>query len=277
MEILKSLRNGVIVFLSLGVIFLGTSCESEPVEDRPDLPPISSFIMDYSDFDEPASNLKAAVPSFANFTHAYGNIVFWNAFTTVTLALPVTAYAYALNKEPEYMGNNKWEWSYDFKHNNIDYKATLTAERMNNEEFSADMSINLKALPGKGVTWFDGVIRYDHTHAGWNLYKNENASAIKIIEVDWSRNYETDEGTMKYTLVEPGHEEEGSYIMLEIVTPDPEIIDAAYTISLAAGDIDIEWNRTTKAGRVADPVHFQDDLWHCWDYTLVDAVCDVPE
>ena len=58
--------------------------------------------------------------------------------------------------------------------------------------------------------------------------------------------------------------------------PD-EFFDAAYNISLADGETNIQWNTTTIEGRVKAPNHFQDDAWHCWDShanNLVDKVCD---
>ena len=268
-------RAPMIILMVIAISLINTSCDKDPVEDKPVLPPVSSFIMDFSDFDQLPAGAKSTIPSFQNFSHAFGNVAFWHRITTITLALPVAAYAQILNQEPEYMGDNTWEWTYDFSMLNVEYKATLTAERLNNEEFKAEMSINKKTLPGKGQTWFDGVVRYDHTHASWNLYKYENITQVKILESDWNWDYETETGDMTYTYVESGNLQEGSFIKLELFSPDQQELDAAFTISLSAGVIYIEWNRTTKAGRIMDPNHFQDELWHCWDETLVDVDCNL--
>jgi hypothetical protein len=119
--------------------------------------------------------------------------------------------------------------------------------------------------------WFDGVVRYDHTHADWNFYKN---GSVKVIEAAWNKDFETGVSDLTYTYVEEGHEQNGSYIMLAY-NPE-EVYDASYTISLAAGVTDIEWITTTKEGRVKDEVKFGDTDWHCWDsYAngLVDKIC----
>ena len=273
MKLKNQTSHFLIAILSVSMILMGTSCDKEPTEEAPELPPVSSILMDYSDFGQAPAGMKSTAPSSTNFYHAFTSVTFWQWIATVPLAVPVTAYAIALEQEAEYIGNNTWEWSYDVTVNSIDYKVSLTASRQNNEEFTVDMSLNLKDLPGKGVTWFDGLARYDRTHAAWNLYKVEGLEKVKILDIDWTHNYETEAGNMTYNYVEPGHQEEGSSIYMEWLTPESAAYDAKYAISVSTGDIDVEWNRTTKAGRVMDPVYFEDELWHCWDETLVDVDC----
>ena len=122
------------------------------------------------------------------------------------------------------------------------------------------MKIGLALLPGQGIKWFDGEIRYDHTHAIWNLYKE---GTVKVLEAEWHKNFETEAADLKYTYVEPEQEETGGFIMFEYMPQ--EVYDAAYTISLAAGTTEIEWNITSKEGHVKDQVKFGDTNWHCWD------------
>ena len=37
--------------------------------------------------------------------------------------------------------------------------------------------------------------------------------------------------------------------------------------------IDIKWNYEQHFGRVKDPIHFEDENWHCWDEKLDDINC----
>lgn len=227
--------------------------------------------MDFSDFSDAPAGAKGTGASHENFTHAYISVAYWNVATSLTLALPVAAYGYALHQEPEYLGDHTWEWSFEFSMNSLVYSATLTAKRLSNEEFSAEMVIGLALIPEQGVKWFDGIVRYDHTHAAWNLYKE---GSVKIIEAAWNHDFETEAADLTYTYVEPGQEETGSYIMLAHMPQ--EVYDASYTISLANNLTNIEWNITTKEGRVKDPGKFGDIQWHCWDEAvngLMDMVC----
>lgn len=258
----------VLVMLAL----LASSCDKEKVENRPDLPLGEALIMDFSDFDEQPVQTKGIVSTYDNFIHACTTLGFWHTATTVTMALPVYAYfsIQSLSSNPEYLGDNRWRWSAEYQFQNLNYKATLTAERLNNQEFSLEMKIGLAAMPGQGVVWFDGIIRYDHTHAEWNLYRNDSGHS-KVLEVVWNKDYETGESDLTYTYVEPSQDETGSYITMGKLPG--HAYDAYYTVSLSTGMINIEWDMATKAGRVKDPVYFGDTLWHCWNDMLEDIVC----
>jgi len=265
-------RSLMSLLLAISLLVSFTSCDKEPVEDRPDLPPLESLVMDFSDFSEQPGGKKGTEATYENFLHSYLSVFFWNAASTVTLALPVVAYGVALQQVPEYLGDHIWEWAFDFPLNQLNYTATLTGARISNEEFSMEMTIGLAGIPDIGVKWFDGIVRYDHTHATWNMYKDGSA---KVLEAEWNKDFETEEGDLTYTYVEAEQEETGSFIMLEYM---PEAFyDAAYTISLAAGDTKIEWNTTTIEGRVMDLNKFDDSDWHCWDSaanSFVDKVCE---
>jgi len=265
--------------LLVSLVLLSTSCDKENVDNRPDLPPAESMLMDFDDFQSNptpgiAPGTKGIVYTYDNFVHAYTNIAFWNAFTTVTLILPVSSYAYALQQDPVYTGDDTWEWKYSFNIMQLNYTATLTGKRLGNETFSMEMNISSTSIPGVKFKYFDGVCRYDHTHAEWNLYKNVEGSTIKVLEVEWDKDFETEDASMKYTYVEQGMDETGSFIFWEY-DADGTPYDASYTIDLSAGVINVEWDTDTKAGRVMNPVFFEDSNWHCWNEELEDTECDI--
>lgn len=255
----KQLRVTAVVALAATILFTTTSCDKEPVEDRPDLAPAESMMMDFSDFATSPAGTKGSALSFDNFVLSYLTVGYWNASVVLVSALPVAAYTHALSQTPEYLGENTWEWSYEFSLNSTDYLAKLTGERLNNDEFSMEMVISLASLPNQGVKFFDGVVRYDHTSADWTFYKE----GIAVLEVAWNKDFETEVADLTYTYIEADQEETGSYIMWAY-SPD-EVFDAAYTVSMSGGMSNIEWNTTTLEGRVKSPSYFEDDLWHCWD------------
>ncbi len=265
------LTNLFFLMIIISSVLLITSCDKENLDERPDLPPVESLIMNFSDFQQQPIDSKGIVVTYNNFSYSYFTVFFWNTFTTVTLILPVTAYGYALQQEPVYIGDSKWEWSYEFTSGGFDFVATLTGERLNNEEFTMDMSIALASLPNAGFTWFDGVVRYNHTQATWKIYKNDNGTSVKILEVLWEKDFETEVTSLKYTYTETGQDETGSYVLYGL---NPEMVyDASYTVSLSGSMINIEWDRETKAGRVKNPDYFVDSAWHCWNNLLQDIDC----
>jgi hypothetical protein len=199
--------------------------------------------------------------------------LFWHSpAITLYTALPVAAYRIAIVQEAEYMGDNTWEWSYDVPLGEATYVVTLTAAKINSEEFSIKMDVALASLPNLAVKWFDGVIRYDHTEADWTIYKEGD---VAVVNAEMLMNYETDAGSLKYTYVEPDMAENGSYILYEYDAQ--AVYDAAYTVDWSEGMTEIEWNVESKEGRVKDEARFQDTEWHCWDSFangLADKVCE---
>lgn len=253
------------------VLFTVTSCDKEPVENRPELPPVESLVMDFSDFTSPPGAMKNSDLSYVNFVFSYTTVSFWSASAVLVSALPVAAYKNALIQSPEYLGDNTWEWAFDFTWDSQAYVATLTGARINNEEFSMEMIIAPAAMPEQGTLWFDGVARYDHTSADWTFYKGGTTA---VLEISWNKDFETEEADLTYTFTEPDQTETGSYIMWDY--RPGEVYDVAYTISMSEGMINIEWNALSIEGRVKSPAYFEDENWHCWDsYAngLVDIEC----
>jgi len=267
---MKKPLNLIAVFAMIAMIlFTVTSCDKEPVDLRPELPPLESLQMDFSDFASQPAGMKSSELSYVNFSLSFTTVSFWSATAAVVTALPVAAYTHALTQTPEYKGDNTWEWSFEFQHNALTYTATLTGVRLNNEEFSMEMVIGHESLPGVEVKWFDGVVRYDHTSAEWTLYREGSLAVLQIV---WNVDFETEDADLTYTYVEPEQTETGSYIMWEY--RPGEVYDAAYTISMSEGTSFIEWNVSTIEGRVKALAYFEDEVWHCWD-SYVNGLADI--
>ena len=266
-----NVRSLLAISLSLSVIFAGVSCDKENQDQAPELPPVESLVMDFSDFSQQPGGKKSTSASYFNFFHSYFSVLFWSGVTTVYIVPPIIVYSYSLQQTPVYLGDNTWEWAYSAGWGNDSILVSLTGARINNEEFSMEMNIASAETPEVEVKWFDGIVRYDHTHAEWNFYKN---GSVKMIEAEWNKDFETEEADLTYTYTEEGNAEDGSYIKL--AHAPTEVYDASYTISLAEGVTSIEWNTTTKEGRVMDEGKFGDTEWHCWDSHangLVDKTC----
>ncbi len=262
----------VAILLAITLLIVSTSCDNEPAENRPELPPLESLLMTFADFDGPIALTKASGEPHLHFNYAFTSLIFWSGASALTMALPVAAYTYALEQGVEYLGDNSWEWNYSFQWSGLDNTATLTATRINNEEFSLEMMIASSAAPDQGVRWFDGVVRYDHTQANWTIYKD---GSIEILEVAWTKDFELGDASLLYTYVEPEMVETGSYISYDYAPL--EVYDASFTLSRSTGTTLIQWNTTSKEGRVQDEERFGDAEWMCWDSIengQVDKVCE---
>lgn len=263
------------LLLLLSVLFTYTSCEKDEPE-APELPPLEAFVMDFSDFDNPnyaGTAKKSMIDPYRNFGYSFVTVTAWNTVATIVMAIPTATYAAALSDSPEYLGDNTWEWNFNVQVQSFSYSARLVASRISNEEFKAEMFVSSSSsvfASFEDFKWFEGVIRYDHTHASWTLYESP-ANPSALLTMEWNKNYETGLWDITYTNVKQGAVENGSYIKFAVT--DDEQFNARYAISTAEGMVKIEWNRETKAGRVMSPVFFKDSLWHCWNGMLQDTEC----
>lgn len=260
----------LLIVIFSGVLFLN-SCDKEDMNEPPVLPPIESLAMDFSAFSDPSDTLvsKKTLPNYTNWGVAFTNVAFWNLFISAKLAVPVFAYAEALKHTPVYLGDSRWEWKYSITHNSTTFTASLQAERISNEEYSAEMFISSSG----GFTnfkWFEGTLRYDRTSAFWTMYESPLIPGA-LLTADWNHNWETGEGDITYTNIKVGDPENESFISYVV---DPLLaFDAKYMISLSTGQTQIEWNMETLEGRIKSP-WFKNSEWHCWNQYLHSISCE---
>jgi hypothetical protein len=257
-----------LMILSLGLAFMATSCEKEPVVMA--LPDAESLVIDWSMF--PSNAAKSTGESeiaIGNWFYSAGTIVVWNTVVAANIAIPIVAYDAALNQTPVYLGDNTWQWSYSFPFNQRTINARLVGSRIDNETFSMEMHLSETGGFGE-FKWFEGVIRYDHTAATWTL-SHSPGNPVEYLEVAYTKDFETEVHNIRYTIIDPENDLYNGYIDFGV---DPALeLDAHYTLSGNQNTTWIEWNTETKAGRVKDQNHFADALWHCWDTMLQDVNC----
>jgi len=120
--------------------------------------------------------------------------------------------------------------------------------------------------------WYSGTTNLNNTQATWELnLKPQNPTPFLLI--NWERDTQTNTAEITYTNVVPDGPENGGYIYYG--TDSSNMLDAFYHIYNKGQDnlAEIEWNRTTKNGRIKDEHHFNDSEWKCWDENWLDVVC----
>jgi hypothetical protein len=272
MKKLLNIKSFVSILITALMLMTSNSCKKdEDKDDLPELPPVEALLMDFSDFESVPGD-KKAVQSYENFGIAVLNVALWNLLTQVLVAVPCIAYAEAFNHEAVYLGDNSWQWSYSITVEQVTFSAKLISKRISNKEFTLKMLVSQSGTDGfTDFKWFEGTVRYDHTAADWTLY-SEPQNPVPVINITWTMDWETELYTIKYINVVAGSEEYGSYIEHGVTEDTP--FNAYYIISTTSGTINIEWNKTTKAGHIKAPEFFEDANWHCWDETLADTVCE---
>lgn len=264
--------NKIIAFTLLLIFSIFFSCSEDPTEPNinqpPTMPPLATMAMDFDDF-TPTSLAKAE--GKGNWLWAAGNVAFWNTALTVTMAIPVAAFAESFNHPPVLKSDGSWLWAYNYNIGALQYTAKLYAKpELNGIKWN--MYISLHGVFDE-FHWFTGTSDYLATDGYW-LLNLRPKDPVPFMQIDWTRDDKTQAFDLTYTNVIPEGDENGSYIH-QALNLDGDFT-GMYDIYLVSTDnlVEIKWKRDSLEGRITDEKHFEDAEWHCWDSNLDDTDCE---
>lgn len=273
-------RVGAIAILLMGTLPWSGGCNTNPNLDQPpEIPPVSTFVMDFGEFADSGSAPKLIDGSIdpvvaqmipgGYWTWSALKVGAWNVIITVGLAVPVAAFVASFNHDPQAQEDGSWAWTYDVPLGGKTYTARLTAAAIQN-----GIEWNMYVSQEGGYTdfnWFSGQSNLVGTAGTWTLNKNPD-DPTPLLKIEWTRDTEGTTGDIQYTNIESGANDEGSYIAYAKASG---LFDASFELLNNAGDnlTTIEWSTTGHDGRIKDPAHFGDENWHCWDGNLQNADC----
>ena len=250
------------------------------VVNAPEIPPKSSFIIDFEEFPGTDSNsesinkktLGTDNQTYKNWGWAASNLVVWNTLLTVTLAVPAASFVESFNHDPELQTDGSWLWSYTYSVLGQSYTAELHA-RLGIDGIQWEMYISKQNAYSKFL-WYTGKSNPLTADGTWTLFKNPNDPS-PFLGIEWDVNVADGTANIKYINIIPDSPEHGSYIYYGTTKETESPFDAFYEIYAKGKDnyTNIEWNRTSKDGRVSDVLHFDDSEWHCWNTQLEDTEC----
>ncbi len=267
----------LIIITALSVVLASCKIKEEETGSAPTLPTAASFVMSFDDFDTSVATRDAAmnviVATTSNYNYAATNIGVWNLVLQVGLAIPVASFVEAFNHDPKKQSDGSWLWAYSFSVAGVPHTAKLYG-KVAGTNVEWDMYIS-RAGGYTDFHWYEGTSRIDGTQGTWTLMKDpDNARAF--ISIEWHRNASAGTSDIKYTNVEVSTDGLGDYIHYGVTTN--ATYNAYYDINDASASslIEIEWNRTTTAGRVKNLVHFGNEDWQYWDATHQDIAAPTP-
>jgi hypothetical protein len=240
----------------------------------PEIPPDSTFLMDFGDFSDNTAGFKSGTVQQmfpgSNWRWAAGNVAIWNILVSVTLAVPVAAFIESFNHDPVFEGNGRWLWSYDVQAVGANYSAQLSAN-VSADGVTWEMLISREG-DFTDIQWFTGMSDLDGMSGTWTL--NRDPEVVEpFVLIEWNRDA-AGAGDIRYTNIAEGDAGNGSSIYASNM--EGAEWDATYEIFNLELENEtlIEWNRATKAGRVQDQAQFGDADWHCWSEALQNSDCE---
>lgn len=273
-----------IIALSLLALFLGslmTSCKKDK-GSPPALPPEESMTIDFSNFESgKKSGDQVSLPKgvensnwdFAAMVAGYFRLVIIG-----TLAVPVYSFTLAVDQAPAYVDDKTWQWSYTATLLNVTYKARLTGQ-IRASDVQWKMYITREGTGGfPEFVWFEGTSLLDGTGGRWTL---NHSSQFKepLLQIDWTRTGTT-VTSVKFTYVRTLNDnrvadpfKNSSIEYGRLTGTYNSYYEINYFNGLKFSAMRVEWNSTTRNGRVQCLDFFGNNNWNCWDGNLVNITC----
>lgn len=280
---MKTIRNTTWLNVAAILLFsflLFSSCAenlSDPgdAEVAPELPPQATMSMnfDFLNTINPAKPGDINGKTRAHWNWAVLNVGVWNTILGVTLVGPVIAFGESFNHDPERQEDGAWLWTYNFQVLGVQHTAKLYG-RLETNQIQWDMFVT-KQGAFTDRRWFFGQSDLLVTEGTWTLNDPNRATETSFLFIEWQRDIQTTDASIKYTNVLDGNAGKGSYI--EYGRLENAEYDLFYDIFNAetGNETDIEWDRNpgAVAGRIADENRFGDTSWRCWDAAGDDIDC----
>jgi hypothetical protein len=274
------------VSLALTIIAgLFWGCEKK--ENPPALPPAGTMSIDFSTFISSKKSLNATgefksitIADKTNWTLAATTAGIWNIILAVNLAIPVASFDLAKDNTPVYL-DNKWVWSYSFNVVGSTYKAKLTGQEISND-VKWEMYISKEGVGAFAeLLWFEGTSKIDGKSGQWIL-NHSLQFPEPMLQINWEA-VGTGIGNIKYTYIRDKKDDrstdpfKNSYIQYGLTT---NTLNAFYNVHQNTGvvnvfnDLFIEWSSANHNGHIKAYNYFQDNLWHCWNETGDNVICN---
>lgn len=270
---MKTFERTVYYFILIaGIVVFSCEENGTDTETAPEIPPESTFILDFSDFDNNQKSDEADLIKLrTNFTFAVIHVAWWNLFIAGNMIIPVASFVEAFNHEPVREGPGWWIWSYNFNAGGVVHKAELHGKV--SSEITWEMYIS-KEGEYTDFLWYTGQNDLLITEGYW-LLKRTPADSALLFRIDWERNLADSTGQIKYSVINEDEDYYDSYIQYGNTENPP--FDAFYDIHLTKDsivEVNIEWSSINKDGRIKALPTFKDSEWHCWDTLQYDIDCD---
>jgi hypothetical protein len=262
-----------ILIISLPAIYF-ISCKKDK-GDPPELPPYESMVIDFSNFTSlkksgEMSGVKGTESSTWEFAAGLAGV--WNSLISSNINVPLAAFEAAVNFKAVYQSENLWQWSYDFNEGSESYKAKLQG-KISTNSVTWKMYITYEGISSyKDFLWIEGTSKTDGSGGQWTFKQSPN-SDVQLFKDDWTKSGD-EVKSVKYTYMKNDTNKD-SYINYLLLTSGS--FDSSYKIHFSNGlfsDSDIEWNITTKDGRLKCVDYLQDENWYCWDTNKINKICD---
>lgn len=254
----------------------------------PEIPPAEMYTMPIESFTETDVDTSGRTnrlnyrPTYRNWVHSVVSLVAWNTGVALNVAVPLTAFGLAVNEEPVYLGDDTFEWSYQYEAPDIlggkTYNIVLTGTYLSLEEVEWRMLLSEEG-GFQDFEWYTGLVATDFSSARFVVY-HQPLDPQPLFNINFDKDLtfsDPDDFDLKlrYTTIDPNSEGIGGYV--EFRTQPEDDLNRVFEVKGGPGrpeiSTEIEWSIPSGEGRVRDNKRFGDNEWRCWNEILQDVDC----
>lgn len=260
-------RLTLIVLISTFLVNCGSE-DNEVIPDAPSIPPLRSFVMDFSIEDLSSTGRQEAKN---NWTVSVLSVAFWNTVITANRIVPAAAFTNAIGRTPNFDASIPgWVWEYNFDVLGVTHTGKLIA-KATSTEIQWEMLISRLGFYDE-FSWFTGTSALNGLSGTWTLNRDtDNPEPFTLIE--WNRALDGTEADIKYTNIASSDSNFNGFIFQKLTSDTG--FDRFYDIFYPnnSSTVNIEWSSQSGNGRIKDPARFGDPDFKCWDETQEDIEC----
>ncbi|HAH22249.1 MAG TPA: hypothetical protein DCL77_00495 [Prolixibacteraceae bacterium] len=276
---MKKFTSISLVIILLAGLFWGCKKTDNPI--APILPPTSSMSIDFSKLITADKSASIETGDKSNLVVAATVVGFWNFYLGANLVFPAASFKLAMNNTPVLIGDNKWQWTYNFEAIGSTYKARLTGQ-VSLSGVKWEMYISKEGVDAfPELKWYEGTSSLDGKSGQWILNHSQQFPE-PFLQIDW-KVVGSGIGNIKYTYIRDKKDDrttdlfKNSFIEYGLTTNSLNAFINVHQntgVVNAFNDTSIEWSTTTHKGHIKSISHFQDELWHCWNEVGDNVTCD---
>ena len=246
----KFLSFTLILFLTAGT-FISCKKKKDPGVP-PVLPPVETMLIDFGDFilatGSTANSFDNKGTDDSNWQTAAETVSDWR---TLSAELPVATYKSIAGQKANHVSGAKWEWS-------------QSSNQLTGETAGSQVKWEMTVSGNKRL---DGTSNATGTEGKWTLYEGQTP----LLQTD----YTNSGGKITYTYLKDG-QSKGAYIEFGSASGNYNFYYKVRYYNTTLGkfsEADIEWNNTSKAGRIRS-ADYLDGTWKCWNAQKINELCD---
>lgn len=267
----SSLRN-LTLFIVIGAL-LATACSDDPAslssDQPPEIPPVESMTMDFSNFDNYQQNKEAfAKESNTNFTQAAIRAFVIKTVVDLNLAIPKALLTAASESEAEFNEEGEWVWSYTKNAGNETYEVRLVASQQNEGEINWQFFVTNSGLNINDKLFFNGTTTTDGSQGTWTYYNLMSSSEEAVSVTNWMVS-EDGNIDLRLEVISDRFNNEGDYIEY---TFDGTVKNVVFYNADEDATTELQWNVETNAGYIIAP-DYNNGEKACWNENFENVAC----